>query len=77
MASKGCWKVYDSLIEKFGNEFFILINVPEKDLNELIGPKLTELIIRNRNGNISVKPGYDGVYGEALIGKAEKQKKLF
>jgi len=77
MASKGCWKVYNSLIEKFGNEFFILMNVPEKDLNELIGPKLTELIIRNRNGNISVKPGYDGVYGEALIGKAEKQKKLF
>ena len=37
--------------------------------------KLVELILRNREGKIKVKPGYDGVYGEAIV--EESQKKLF
>ena len=42
--------------------------------NELI----VDLILKNRIGEIMVKPGYDGVYGEAVLeGKIEKQGKLF
>jgi len=33
------------------------------------------LILKNRNGKINVKPGYDGEYGVAQIG--EGQGKLF
>lgn len=76
MESKSVWKLYDSLIEQFGNEFNILLKVSSaeflrKDVNE----KLIDLIIRNREGKIKVKPGYDGEYGIAMMG--EKQGKLF
>jgi len=29
------------------------------------------LILKNRNGNINVKPGYDGEYGVAQIGEEQ------
>jgi PHP family Zn ribbon phosphoesterase len=32
---------------------------------------LAELIILNREGKIEVKPGYDGVYGKAVINGRE------
>ena len=76
MESKAVWKLYDSLIENFGTEFNILLNVSENEFtNEDVNPKLIELILKNRDEKIKVKPGYDGEYGKALIG--EKQGKLF
>ena len=75
LSAKANWEIYNLLIEKFGNEFNILLNVSKEDMikNE-IKEKLIDLILRNRNGKIKVKPGYDGVYGVAVV---EEQKKLF
>ena len=77
LASKKTWSVYNHLIEKFGNEFSILLDIGTNDLNEALpdNPLLVQLIIDNRIGNIKVKPGYDGKYGEAML--KEKQEKLF
>jgi len=76
MQSKGVWGVYNSLIDSFGNEFNILLNVSKEDLiHAEIDEKLIELILRNREGKIKVKPGYDGVYGVAQM--SGEQKKLF
>jgi len=73
--SKGVWTIYNSLIENFGNEFNILLNVSRENLIEKsFDEKLVDLIIKNREQKIKVKPGYDGVYGQALLG--EKQKTL-
>jgi len=78
IASKKIAPIYDKLIEKFGNEFNILLKV---DKNILIAEltkdkheKLADLIIDNRISNLKVKPGYDGVYGH-LVDK-ESQIKL-
>ena len=76
MQSKKVWEVYNSLIKEFGNEFNILLNLSRDDLiKEDVDAKLVGLIMKNRNGNIKVKPGYDGEYGVAEIG--EKQRELF
>jgi uncharacterized protein (TIGR00375 family) len=76
LEGKNVWKVYNSLIEEFGTEFNILLNISkEQFLGKNVDEKLTELILRNREGKIKVKPGYDGEYGKAMIG--EKQGKLF
>jgi len=76
MNSKSCWQIYNELIEHFKNEFNILLNVSKEDLAKVLKNEvLVDLVIFNRQGRIKVKPGYDGVYGEALL--PEKQGKLF
>lgn len=73
--SKGVWAAYNSLINEFGTEFNILLNISKEEFaSKNIDEKLTELILRNREGKIKVKPGYDGEYGKAMIG--EKQATL-
>ncbi|MFA5992422.1 MAG: endonuclease Q family protein [Candidatus Pacearchaeota archaeon] len=75
ISTKKTWDIYNLLIEKFGNEFKVLLDVDKKDLLvEGFNEKLVDLIIRNRKGHIKVKPGYDGLYGVAVL---EEQKTLF
>jgi uncharacterized protein (TIGR00375 family) len=75
ISAKGNWTIYNDLIEKFENEFNILLDVSREDLLEKgVNSKLVDLIIRNREERIRVKPGYDGVYGEAIL---SEQKTLF
>jgi len=74
LSSKANWEIYNSLIEKFDDEFNILLNISEQDmLKNGIKPRIIELIIKNRNGRIKVKPGFDGVYGVAVL---DEQKRL-
>lgn len=65
--SKKVEPIYNKLIEKFGNEFNILLKVDRNVLiNELGKEKLEglgDLIVDNRIANLKVQPGYDGVYG--------------
>ncbi len=76
MNSKKVWDVYNKLIEKFENEFNILLDISKEEfIRENIDEKLIELILRNREGKIKVKPGFDGQYGIPML--EEKQKKLF
>ena len=77
--TKKCWEIYNLLIDKFEDEFNILLNISKQELIQVIDNKLlADLIIKNRVGKIKVKPGYDGVYGEAILeGVVEKQQTLF
>ena len=69
------WDIYNSLIKNFEDEFNILLNISKEELlRKNFDDKLIDLIIKNREGKIQVKPGYDGEYGEAILG--EKQATL-
>ena len=59
--------MYNKLIEFFESEFNILLNVPKEKLQTVIDIELAEIILRNRNGEIVVNPGYDGKYGEVSL----------
>jgi len=78
LTSKKVQALYDWLIEKYGNEFEILLRVDKnqliKDLEKDKHEKLALLIADNRIANLKVQPGYDGVYG-FLVDK-EAQTKL-
>lgn len=69
VATKTVWQEYNKLIERFGNEFNILLDAPEAELKKE-NSELAPIIMLNREGKIEVKPGYDGVYGEPVITKA-------
>jgi uncharacterized protein (TIGR00375 family) len=58
---------YLRLIRAFGNEHRILTEVPPAELRRL-GPERIALgIERVREGKVRVIPGFDGLYGQALI----------
>lgn len=72
MATKKAWEVYNQLIKDFGTEFNILLKVSKEDLlRKEVDSKLADLIIKNREQKIKVKPGYDGEYGVAVIDKEQ------
>ncbi len=77
VGTKAVEKEYRNLIEKFGSEFNVLLNISEK---ELAGATLTEIsqaVIRVREEKVTKEPGYDGVYGRIKIfGRAEVKKEV-
>ena len=77
--SKKVLEIYNSLIKEFGNEFNVLLNADEEKLRKIVHEKLVKLILLNRNGELKIKPGYDGVYGQISLdekGKVKVQKSL-
>jgi uncharacterized protein (TIGR00375 family) len=75
MESKKVWGEYNKFIEAFGSEFHILLDVSKEEfLKKEIDSKIVDLIIKNREEKIKIKPGFDGEYGIAMLG--EKQIKL-
>jgi len=69
-------KEYKNLIEKFDNEFNVLLNAKREDLEKVTLPEIAEGIIRVREGKVFIEPGYDGVYGKIRIFSKGEQKAL-
>ncbi len=73
LASKKTWDLYNNMIDKFDNEFNILLNISKDEmLNKNVDEGLVNLILKNREGNVRVKPGFDGEYGKVLLGEEQK-----
>jgi uncharacterized protein (TIGR00375 family) len=63
VASQAVQKTYMHAISVFGNEFNILLYAPAGELYSALDEPVADAIINVRQGNVSRKPGYDGVYG--------------
>jgi len=74
--------IYSKLTTYFGDEFRILLDLPEKDLLASTDEKIARSIIGIRKENVEIRPGYDGVYGQIIIpeektDKVSKQQSMF
>ncbi|MGC9005381.1 MAG: endonuclease Q family protein [Candidatus Micrarchaeia archaeon] len=69
----------DKIIQYFGNEFNVY-EAKEDAIKLATSPEIADAIIRVNNGEVKWMPGYDGVFGELVLGKTgsetKKQKSL-
>jgi uncharacterized protein (TIGR00375 family) len=68
-STQAVWEIYNLLIDKFGDEYAVLIDASKDALNEVVEARVADAILRVRAGSVSVVPGYDGVYGKLILGE--------
>ena len=74
-------QAYQQIISQGNSEFKVLLDLSDKELDQVAGPEIALAIQNVRSGNIKVIPGYDGVYGSVEVftedqKKGPKQKSL-
>ena len=67
-STQAVWKNYNLLVEKFGDEYTVLIDTPLDALAKVVDAPIAKAIVEVRNGTVKVTPGYDGVYGQLVLG---------
>jgi len=72
--SKAVNNEYLHIIEKLGNEFKILMDIPLNDIERASSPIIREAIARMRSGNVHISPGFDGEYGKIKIFEEVERK---
>jgi uncharacterized protein (TIGR00375 family) len=66
-SAKSVQALYDRMIAEIGNEFFILLHADLAAIAKTAGPAVAEAIRRVREGNVTVVPGYDGIFGVVKV----------
>ena len=66
IATKTIWAKYNEIM-KLGSEMNVLMEVPADKLTEVAGETVAKAILNNREGKITIQPGYDGEYGVPLM----------
>lgn len=69
--------IYFSLVESFGTEYSILLDVPLNELQKVAPQKLVLAIEKVRKSDLKIIPGYDGEYGKIEFRFDDGQKSLF
>lgn len=70
----GVEREYNTLIQRLGSEFDILLEIPERELLESCNPKIASGVLKVRKGEVEVLPGFDGEYGRIKIFKDEDDR---
>lgn len=68
---------YRELISRLGTEFEILLDVEYEDIKKVTDGSIADGILKVRKGEVEVKAGYDGVFGDvSILGSKEEKEQL-
>jgi PHP family Zn ribbon phosphoesterase len=67
-STQAVWKIYNALVERFSDEYTVLLDASKEALNEVVDEQVSDAILRVRAGAVTVVPGFDGVYGKLVLG---------
>lgn len=67
-STQAVWRNYNLLVERFGDEYSVLIDAPFEVMAKVVDVPIAQAIIKVRDGTAKVTPGYDGVYGQLVLG---------
>lgn len=68
--SQRVWSVYNPLVERFGNEYKVLLDAAKDEMCKVVDPSIADAVIRVRSGSVTVVPGFDGVYGKLVLSES-------
>lgn len=60
-------RLYQEIIVQGHNEFHILLDMEMQDLKKSMPVELAEAVMRIRNKQVIIEPGYDGKYGKVSV----------
>ena len=66
---------HDRLVRYFGNEFAVF-EASEEKIRLATNSEIAQAIIDVKNGNVEWLPGYDGVFGKLVLGKAKAVNRI-
>lgn len=66
-------KAYWEVLKNFKDEFQVLLEAPAELLERVCGKELSKMIIMNRENQIKIVPGYDGLYGKLKFDNGEEK----
>lgn len=73
-ASQGVQTLYFEMLNRLGNEIYILRECPLERIEQSFGDKIAEGIGRVRTGKVEIAAGYDGEYGKIKIFSSEERE---
>jgi uncharacterized protein (TIGR00375 family) len=74
--SKQVSQKYNSLIQKIGSEFNILLHLPVDEIGEKGSELLAEAVRRMREREVYIQEGFDGQYGVIKVFREDEQKSI-
>lgn len=75
--SKAVAKIYNRITASL-DEFTVLMDTDPEKIREIAGDDIAQAISRMRKGEVTIRPGYDGIFGEInVFEKQQETQKLF
>ncbi len=75
--SKKVLEQHDKLLSRFGNELNVLLNVPQEEIEKVVGEKIANAIEVAREGKVRYVPGFDGEYGKPIFDENITEQQTF